>query len=328
MALFSTIFSAEFAFSVLRVTTPLIFAALAALVANKAGIMHIAFEGVMLWAALLGVIGSAFSQNVWAGLLFGVLGGVAISLLIGYFTLNLKANLILSSIAMNTLATGGTVFVLYLVCSDKGISSSLQSLSFPKIAIPILDDIPLLGDVLSNHNILTYAAFACVWLVYLLLSKTKLGLDIRAVGEKPEAAESVGIHVRRTKFIALIISGILAALGGCFMSMGYLSWFTRGMVAGRGFIGIAAQNLGGSAPLPTLFAALVFGIADALSNTLQSLRIPAEFVQMLPYVTTLVSLVVYAKSVQAKLGGRRRKNKKQGGIVDAAKRTGNFSAGT
>ena len=106
--------------------------------------------------------------------------------------------------------------------------------------------------------------------------------------------------MEKTRFVALIFSGILASLGGCFMSMGYLSWFTRGMVAGRGFIGIAAQNLGGGAPVPTLLAALVFGVADALSNTLQSLRIPAEFVQMLPYVTTLLGLAFYAGSRQKK----------------------------
>lgn len=304
MSILSAIFSTEFGYSILRVATPLIFAALAALVANQAGIMHIAFEGVMLWAALLGVIGSAYSQSIFVGLLCGVIGGVLISLLIGYFAMNLKANLILASIAANTFATGGTVFVLYLVCSDKGISSSLKSLVVPKVTIPLLDQIPIVGDILSGHNALTYVAFVCVVLVYLLLYKTHLGLNIRAVGENPNAASSVGISVKKTRFFALIFSGVLAALGGCFMSMGYLSWFTRGMVAGRGFIGIAAQNLGGSAPGPTLLAALVFGIADALSNTLQSLRIPAEFVQMIPYVTTLLGLALYSKTAKKRVGPR------------------------
>ncbi len=300
MQLLSTIFSEEFGYSVLRVATPLIFAALAALVAHQAGILHIAFEGVMLWAALLGVVGSAYSRSVLVGLLCGVAGGVLISLLIGYFVMRLKANLILASIAVNTFATGGTVFVLYLLCSDKGISSSLRSLTVPRADLPLIREIPVLGGILSGHNILTYAAFVCVALVALLLYRTHLGLDIRAVGENPNAAASVGIPVEKTRFVALIFSGILASLGGCFMSMGYLSWFTRGMVAGRGFIGIAAQNLGGGAPVPTLLAALVFGVADALSNTLQSLRIPAEFVQMLPYVTTLLGLAFYAGSRQKK----------------------------
>lgn len=296
MDLLSLIFSTEFGYSVLRVATPLIFAALAALVANQAGIMHIAFEGVMLWAALLGVVGSAYSQNVLVGILCGVAGGILISLIIGYFVMQLQANLILTSIAINTFATGGTVFVLYLLCNDKGISSSLKSLTVPRLDIPLLRDIPVLGEIFSGHNMLTYIAFISVAIVAVLLYKTHLGLDIRAVGENPSAASSVGIPVKKTRFIALIISGILASLGGCFMSMGYLSWFTRGMVAGRGFIGIAAQNLGGSSPLPTLLAALLFGVANALSNTLQSLRIPAEFVQMIPYLTTLISLSLYAKS--------------------------------
>ena len=133
---------------------------------------------------------------------------------------------------------------------------------------------------------MTYLSLICVLLVYILVYKTAIGLRIRAVGENPNAAESVGINVIKIKFIALMISGVLAALGGAYMSMGYVSWFSRDMVAGRGFIGLAAQNLGGAEPIPTLLAALAFGIADAMSNILQSLRVPAEFVQVIPYVTT------------------------------------------
>lgn len=290
-----TIFSAEFLFSVIRVSTPLLFVSLAAMVAKRAGIMHIAFESIMLWAALMGVIGSALTQSLMAGIILGLFIGVLISILIGFFSMRLKTDLILASIAFNTLATGGTVFVLYLVCGDKGISSSLKSLVFPRVDIPVLCNIPILRDILSGHNILTYFAFLAVPLTSYLLYKTHLGLAMRAVGENPDAAESVGINVVNTKYLALFVSGILASLGGCFMSMGYLPWFTRAMTAGRGYIGIAAQNIGGGEPLGTLLATLIFGLADALSNSIQSNRIPTEFIQMIPYITTLISMAFYSK---------------------------------
>lgn len=299
-ALFKTIFSVETGYSILRVTTPVLFAALAALVTNRAGVLNIAFEGTMLVAALAGVVGSAYSQNIFVGVLCGILGGVSISLLLAYFSLKLKANIVLTGIALNTLASGGTVFTLYLLVNDKGISTALHSLVVPSIQLPIIKDIPILGPIFSGHNVLTYLALICVVLVYVFINKTVLGLHIRAVGENPDAASSVGIGVIRTKFIALVLGGILSSLGGIYMSMGYLSWFSRDMVAGRGFMAIAAQNLGSAQPFQTLFAAVAFGFADALSNILQTLRIPAEFVQMIPYVATLIGLIIYGESKQRK----------------------------
>ncbi|SBW10721.1 Inner-membrane translocator [uncultured Eubacteriales bacterium] len=311
-SLFAAIFSADFLFSVIRVTTPLLFAALAALVCNRGGCLHIAFEGCMLTAAFCGVVGSAYSQNLFVGLLAGLAGGVSIMLLLGYFNLVLNANVVLTGIALNTFASGGTVFMLYVLVNDKGLSTSLPSLTFPNIEIPVIKDIPILGTILSGHNVLTYLSFVCVIVVWLLVFKTALGLRIRTVGENPNAAASVGINVVKTKFTTLIISGVIASFGGIYMSMGYLSWFARDMVAGRGFMGIAAQNLGGAAPLPTFLAALAFGVANALSNVLQTLNVPAEAVQALPYIATLIGLAAYSSSV------RRKKNRMKHGKIAKA----------
>lgn len=311
--LFAAIFSPDFLFSVIRVTTPLLFAALAALVCNRGGCLHIAFEGCMLTAAFCGVVGSAYSQNLFVGLLAGLAGGVAIMLLLGYFNLVLNANVVLTGIALNTFASGGTVFMLYVLVNDKGLSTSLPSLTFPNVAIPFIKDIPVLGTILSGHNVLTYLSFLCVIVVWVLVFKTALGLRIRTVGENPNAAASVGINVVKTKFITLIISGVIASLGGIYMSMGYLSWFARDMVAGRGFMGIAAQNLGGAAPLPTFLAALAFGVANALSNVLQTLNVPAEAVQAMPYIATLIGLAAYSSSVK-----RRENRLKHGKALKAA----------
>ena len=164
----------------------------------------------------------------------------------------------------------------------------------PSIEIPLIKDIPILGEILSGHNVLTYVALLSVVVVYVLVNKSPLGLRIRSVGENPDAAESVGISVVKTRFIALMITGILSGLGGAFMSMGYVSWFARDMAAGRGYIALAAQNLGNATPIGTCLASFLFGIADALSSSLQILSVPAEFIQMIPYVTTVIGLIVYA----------------------------------
>jgi len=295
------VLSPQFIFTVLRVSTPLIFAAMAALVVRKGGMICIAFEAMMLFAALGGVIGSAYSQNLFVGILSGIASGMLIAVLFAYFVLVLKANSVLTGLALNIFASGSTVYVMYILTGNKGQSTALRSLNFPSISLPIIRGIPGLREMLSGHNIMTYIAFIAVFVVYILIYRTTLGLRIRSVGESPHAAESVGISVIKTQLIALAIGGLLASLGGMFMSMGYLQFFIRDMMSGRGFIGIAANNLGGGVPIWSLIAALFFGSADALGNVLQILGIPSEFMQMLPYAVTIVALVF--------VGGVRRESK-------------------
>ena len=292
--LLHAIFSADFVYSVLRLTTPILLAGLGALITDRAGVMNIGLEGIMLCAALAGVIGSAMTQNAFLGFLFALLVGMALGLLMAYFAIHLKTDMVLTGIAMNLLASGGTVFVLYAVANDKGMSTSLKSLTMPVINIPFIQDIPVIGTVISGHNLLTYLALISVAAMWILLYKTPLGLRIRVVGENSHAAESVGIHVKKVQYIALAISGILAAMGGAYMSMGYMDKFERDMTAGRGFIALAAEALGRGTPVGTLLSSLVFGTADALGSNLQVLDIPVQFVQMLPYVFTVVGLVLYS----------------------------------
>lgn len=296
MKVWNIIFTTNFAFMVFRVTTPILFTGLGAMISRRAGIMNISLEGMMLVGALFGVIGSTYTQSVTVGVLCAVLASLALSLVFAYFVLKLKSDLILTGIALNLAASGGTVFLLSVLCGDKGVSTSMNSLVVPSVALPIIKDIPVLGEILSGHNLLTYVALLSVVVVYVLINKSPLGLRIRSVGENPDAAESVGISVVKTRFIALVITGILSGLGGAFMSMGYVSWFARDMAAGRGYMALAAQNLGNATPLGTCLASFLFGIADALSSTIQVLSLPAEFIQMIPYVTTVIGLILYAMS--------------------------------
>ncbi|HHT42172.1 MAG TPA: ABC transporter permease [Firmicutes bacterium] len=303
------IFSVGFGYSMLRVTTPILFAALGAVVSEKAGAVNIGLEGLMLISGVTGVIVSAWTQSAWLGLLAGLVLAVLFALFMGYFHIKLGTDMVLAGIAMNVIASGGTVFALFVASGDRGISSSLASKVLPTVELPLINKIPVIGPILSGHNVLTYFALLAVVGVWYFLYRTPLGLRLRAVGESPDSADSVGISVSKMRFLALGISGFLAGFGGCHLSMGYVSWFSRDMTAGRGFIGLAASALGGVHPIGTAIASLFFGFADALSNYMQSLSIPSEFVQMIPYLATVAALGVFARRQMS----RERKGKKQAG---------------
>ena len=290
------IFSVQFLYSVLRVTTPVLFASLGALLSNIAGVINIALEGMMLTSAFWGVMVSSWTNSPWIGLLAGVASSIIMSIALAYFHLNLKTDLILAGIALNIFASGSTVFLLYFFTGDKGSSASVKSYVIPKIDIPLIKDIPILGDILSGHNVLTYLALISVVIVQFLIYKTPLGLRMRAVGENPDAAKSVGVSEIKVKYTSLVLSGLMAGLGGAFLSMGYVSWFARDMTNGRGFIGLAAQALGGKSAIGGMLGAFLFGFAEALSYSLQAIRLPSEFTNMLPFIFTIIALAVYARS--------------------------------
>jgi len=288
------IFNTDFFFSVIRVTTPILLAALGAIISDRAGIVNIGLEGIMLMSAITGVMVSSFTQSAAVGLLAAVAMGILIASILAYFVLNLKSHIILGGVAVNLFASGGSVFLLYLLTGEKGTSASLPSKVVPDLQLPILKDIPVLGEVLSGHNAITYLAFLSVIVVYLLLNRTSLGLKIRAVGENMHAAESVGIDAKRIQYMALAMSGFFAGLGGAFLSMGYVSWFSRNMTAGRGWIALAAEAMGRGTTIGTTLTTLVFGFAEALANSLQGMNIPSELVEIIPNVVTVIGLCAYA----------------------------------
>lgn len=292
------IWNVEFFYSIFRVTAPILFAAMGSVIAEKAGVSNIGLEGMMLISAFVGVIGSAYSHNIWLGLFLGVLASALTGLFMAYFALKLKTDIILAGVAVNLMGAGGTVFFLYVLTGDRGVSSSLVSGMLPRIEIPLVKSIPVIGQVFSNHNILTYLAFISVIAVNFLISKTKPGLRIRAVGENPGAAESVGISVTRVQTTALMLSGVLAGFGGTYLSMAYLSMFSKNMTAGRGFIALAACAMGGTNPVSTMFSSLLFGFADALSNAMRSMNIPDQLIIMIPYIATIIGLVIYSINKQ------------------------------
>ena len=284
----NSVLTPSFLYSVIRVATPLILASLGAVITSNAGITNIGIEGVMLISALAGVFASAFGFGPWFGLLVAIVTGILCSLAIGYVSMSLKADSVL------TMAVGGTVYFMYAVVKDKGTTLALDSGKLPNIKIPGIDSIPVVGDIISNHNIISYVAILMIFVVYVLLYKTPLGLRIRSAGKAPKALSSVGVSLIKTRYIALGISGVLGGMAGAFMSMGYVTWFSKNMTAGRGFIALAADAMGNSTPIGAALSSLLFAVAEALSYSLQVTTIPAELVQMLPYLATIIGLIAYS----------------------------------
>ena len=329
--IWNLLFTTTFAASIFRVTTPILFAALGGLVARRAGIMNLALEGMMLTSALTGVVISAYTKRAFmagvmpgdaayeqvlskanmygtmAGFVFGTLAAVLLALFLAYMAVQLKANIYLSGLAINTMASGGTVFALYLAAGEKGMSSSLNSCTMPVIDIPIIKDIPIIGDIISGQNLMVYFALLCIPLVYFIIMKTPTGLRIRAVGENANAAESVGVNVKNVQFKAMALSGLFCGFGGVSLSMSYVSFFSRGMTSGKGFIGMSAMNLGNASPIGTTIAAFLFGMFDAMANVLQALAVPNQFIVSIPYLATLIGLVVFAIQTENKVKKLKRK---------------------
>lgn len=318
----ASIFSAAFIATILRTSTPLILAATGGLLSELAGVINIALEGIMLIAAFFGVVVGALSPQwlpglplwvyPWLGALAGVLAGMMLALIIAFFHLELGADLILSGLAINILAAGGTVFMMYALTGDKGSTSTLASPALPTVVIPLVNNVPVLGQLLNGenltgYNILTYVAFISVAVVWFFLYRTPLGTHLRAVGESPSASASVGIPVKRVRYIALLLSGFLAALGGLNLSMGYLTLFQANMTAGRGFIALAAVYLGNRNPIGTLLAALIFGAAGALEAQLGTMAVPSQLITMIPPIVTIVALVVYNLRRQSQIRANAKK---------------------
>ena len=275
--------------SAIRMATPIAFAALGGIFSERAGIINIGLEGMMLTCAFSAVAATHFLGNPWIGVLFGLLVGALLGLLHGLITIKFSGNQIVSGTGINILALGLTAFMSQVIWGSRGASEAVQGID--PISIPLIKDIPIIGDIIGVHSPFVYILIISVAISYIILFKTPFGLRIRAVGEHPAAADTAGVNVFRTKYYCLIISGILAGLGGAFLSLGHLNLFAWGMTGGRGFIALAAMIFGGWMPLGAFGASLLFGLSDALQMRLQTLGIlPPQIVLTIPYILTIIVL--------------------------------------
>lgn len=283
----------SFLFSALRISTPLMYVALCAVVSQQGGLLNMAAESMMLTSALTGVIVSAVCQNLWLGILAGALSSMLITLFLCFATFVMKVDLYLMSIAMNTALMGGTIYVMWAATGSKANTAAYYaSLQMPQIQIPIIKDIPFLGAVLSGHNGFTYLGWIMIFAVWFLIFRTKLGLRIRSVGQNPQAAESVGISPRKIYTISFLIAGLIASFGGMFLSMGYQNMFIREMTGGKGFIGMAAATIANASPVGAALISVVFGLSDAVTNYSKLYITDAQFLAAMPYLITVILLFV------------------------------------
>ena len=283
----------------LRLATPILLAALGEVLAERAGVLNIGLEGMMLMGALGGFLGSRATGSPWAGVACGVLAGMALALLFSALTVTLAVDQVVCGITVNLLALGVTGFVHRAIYGVRSLVPSATALG--EWHVPLLSDVPFFGPVLFRQNALVYVALLLVAVCAVVLYRTTWGLRIRAVGEYPRAADSVGVDVLRVRHAALLACGALAGMGGAFLSLGQLNMFVEGMTAGRGFIALAVVIFARWHPVGVLGASLLFGLAEALQLRLQALgfQIPFQFLVMLPYVLTVVALVsVVGRSVQ------------------------------
>ncbi len=279
----------------IRLSTPVLLAALGAMISNRAGILNFALEGKMLLGAFLGIIAAYLFHSTYIGVGFAIISGVALGAFFAFVYIRYQVDLIILATALNLFVSEMTVFLLRTFFGDVGSWSDPSIQQLPDINLPVIQNIPILGDLLSGHNIIVYASWIIVILLYITLFHTRFGRHIRAVGENQEAAEALGIDVVRVKYFALMLSGAMAAMGGAFLSVGHLTMFTRNMSNGRGFVGVSAALFGFNHPFGTFLASLLFGLADSMAVRLQTITtIPPSIIQFFPNVLTILVLVLVA----------------------------------
>jgi len=269
----------------IRISVPYTLAAIGGTFSERGGVVNIALEGILLNGAFTCVLATHYTGNPWLGVLAAVVGGVGTALIHAFVTITLKAEQIVSGLAINLLAMGATRFFLKVIFGSASNSGRIEGL--PEWTVPVLKDIPVVSTVFSSPLIL--ATVAIVVLSQVVLFKTTFGLRLRSVGEHPEAADSLGVSVVAMRYAGVLMSGALAGLGGAWLAMDQHS-FTDGMSSGRGYIALAAMIVGKWNPVGAAGACLLFGAAESLQMQLQGGNVPTQFIQMIPYVATIAVL--------------------------------------
>jgi simple sugar transport system permease protein len=274
----------------LRWATPLAFAALGGIFSERSGVVNIGLEGMMLAGAFFGILASAASGSWVVGLGAALLAGAGLALVHAFFSINLRADQIVSGTAINFLALGLTGYLFRSLYGSEGTPADISRI--PNLALPALREVPFVGDVLAGLSLMVWLVPVLLVATWAVLFKTAAGLRLRAVGEHPRAADTVGVSVAHVRYAGVVVSGMLAALGGAYLSIGFVGSFNENMTAGRGFIALAAVIFGSWRPFGAFGACLLFGFASALAQRLQSeADISANLLSTLPYVLTLVALV-------------------------------------
>ncbi|MEM2913811.1 MAG: ABC transporter permease [Candidatus Bathyarchaeia archaeon] len=286
----SFVFLISFLESGIRLAIPILLAAIGELFAERSGILNLGVEGIMLMGSFIGFNVALSTGDLWLGIMAGILTGVIMGMFMAFMSVTLRVNQVICGLAVWMVGLGLSSFLFRVT---GGHTATARVEGFKALYIPFLSEVPILGPVLFRHTILVYISLILVPISALILFRTTFGLKIRAVGENPRAADALGINVALIRYLCIIFGGIMAGLGGSVLVLTYIKMFTEGMTGGRGWIAIAIVIFGKWNPYKVLVGALLFGLVDAFQLNLQALGtpIPPQFLQMLPYILTILVLV-------------------------------------
>ena len=293
--MFGEIFSIGFLVSLLagtiRLATPILLPALGQIYTQKAGVLNLGVEGTMTIGAVSGFICAYLSGNLWIGVLAGIFFGALWSVIMAWLSVTMRANQVIAGIGLNILGAGVAVYAYRVVFGIQSLPPQVEP--FKAVNIPVLSNIPVLGPILFQHNILVYLSFLMVFVTWFIMEKTTYGLKIKAVGEHPRAADSKGISVAKIRYSAIILGGAYAGAAGAFLSIAYMNMFTEALVSGRGFIAVSVVIFARFMPGKAVAGALLFGFASALQIRLQAIGIEVadQLMLMLPYILTILALI-------------------------------------
>ena len=294
-ALFESALITALCASTIRGTTPILLAALGEAYAERSGLLNLGIEGMMVAGAFSSFVVALKMDSLLTGFVFATVVGLILALVFGILTITLGVNQIVVGLALTIFARSMCSFLHRIIFGNQfpilfGAGGTSE--------IPLLSRVPVIGQALFNQHWLVYLTFALVPIMYILMYKTRFGLRIRAVGEAPRAADACGVNVYRTRFCAILLGGLLASLGGAFLSLGDLAFFVPDMTMGRGYIAIVVVMLGKWNPIRVCFGGLLFGFALALTSALQvaGIKISPDFILMTPYLVVMITLVVFARS--------------------------------
>jgi general nucleoside transport system permease protein len=274
--------------------TPILLAALGGTFTYYAGVFNIAMEGMMLAGAFFAVVGSYFFHSWAMGILLAILGSLLMAVIFIIFSVVLKTDEFVTGIALNLFAVGATTYLMRQTFHVKGVFSDPGIVAIPPINIPGIENIPVLGQVVSGQNLLVYVAIlATLWSAYVIF-RTRFGLRLRAAGYNAACLDSSGVATARMRILSLLVCGVLCGLAGAFLSLGYVRLFSENMSAGRGWISLAAIILVNGNPWGIALISLVFGFSDGLGLLLQGYSVAPQFTAMVPYIATLVALYFYS----------------------------------
>jgi ABC-type uncharacterized transport system permease subunit len=284
------LFTANLWQAALAAAVLLLLPALGGVISERSGVVNIAMEGMMLTAAFFAVTADLAWKNVWLATLAAMIAGALMATIHAVVSIRFRADQIVSGIAINIFAAGLTVFLINRVYGLQDVGHVPPENLLPYINIPVLDQIPFFGKVLFQQNVIVYVALILLFLMHIVLFRTRLGLRIRSVGEHPQAADTAGINVFTLRYTSVITSGLLSGLSGAFLAIGISNTFVPGMTDGRGYIALAAMIFGKWTPFGAFIACLIFGLGQAIYDNNSIIHISPYFLSMLPYLLTLVVL--------------------------------------